>query len=90
MANNIQYAYGYLFAGYNLTAFFVVYFFLLESSGRTLEEVDAMYLLHVTPLKSAKYEFDEEMKKTLGRDINMDVMHLRRHRRGFTKSKEGA
>ena len=89
ITGDIQYAYGYVFAGCNLAAFVVVYFFLMESSGRTLEEVDAMYLLHVNPMKSVKYEFDEETKATLGQDINTDAMHLRKRGRGFTKAEEG-
>lgn len=89
ITGDIQYAYGYVFAGCNLAAFVVVYFFLMESSGRTLEEVDAMYLLHVNPMKSAKYEFDEETKATLGQDINTDAMHLRKRGRGFAKAEEG-
>ena len=48
-----------------------------------------MYLLHVNPMKSAKYEFDEETKATLGEDINTDAMHLRNRGRGFTKAEEG-
>jgi SP family sugar:H+ symporter-like MFS transporter len=89
ITGDIQYAYGYVFAGCNLAAFVVVYFFLMESSGRTLEEVDAMYLLHVNPVKSARYEFDEETKATLGQDINTDAMHLRKRGRGFAKAEEG-
>ncbi|RFU26942.1 hypothetical protein B7463_g9382, partial [Scytalidium lignicola] len=77
ITGDIDFAYGYVFAGCNLAAFFVVYFFLLESSGKTLEEVDAMYLLHITPLKSSKFEFDPETKKNLGQGINTDAMNLR-------------
>lgn len=66
ITGDIQYAYGYVFAGCNLAAFVIVYVFLIESSGKMLEEVDAMYLLHV---KSAKFEFDET-KNTLGNGIN--------------------
>ncbi|TAQ90975.1 hypothetical protein B7494_g692 [Chlorociboria aeruginascens] len=78
ITNDIQYAYGYVFAGCNLAAFVIVYLFLMESSGKTLEEVDAMYLLHVNPIKSAKFEFDEETKMTLGNAINTDAMLLER------------
>lgn len=76
ITGDIQYAYGYVFAGCNLAAFVVVYFFLVESSGKTLEEVDAMYLLRVNPMKSAKFEFDEETKASLGDGLNTDAMHL--------------
>ena len=77
ITNDIQYAYGYVFAGCNLFAAFMVYIWLVESSSKTLEEVDAMYLLHVSPRKSAKFEFDEETKRTLGENINTDAMNLR-------------
>ena len=82
ITGDIQYAYGYVFAGCNLAAFVVVYFFLVESSGRTLEEIDAMYLLHVPPRKSAKFEFDEETRRTLGQGLNTDAMHLKRNKKG--------
>jgi SP family sugar:H+ symporter-like MFS transporter len=88
ITGDIQYAYGYVFAGCNLVASVVVYLFLIESSGRTLEENDAMYLLHVNPRKSAKFEFDKETKDTLGQTINTDAMHLRKRGRGFTKQEE--
>ncbi|TGO32614.1 hypothetical protein BHYA_0302g00120 [Botrytis hyacinthi] len=76
ITNDIQYAYGYVFAGCNLAAFFVVFFFLVESSGRTLEEVDAMYLLEVKPIGSHAYTFDSATMATLGTDINTDAMNL--------------
>lgn len=88
ITNDIQFAYGYVFAGCNLAAFFVVFFFLVESSGKTLEEVDAMYLLHITPLKSATYEFDPETKRTLGQGINTDAMDFQRKNGHFEKRSE--
>lgn len=77
ITGNINYAYGYVFAGCNLAAFFVVFFFLVESSGKTLEEVDAMYLLEVKPIGSHAFEFDENTKASLGTALNTDAMHLR-------------
>ena len=88
ITGDIQYAYGYVFAGCNLAAFVVVYFFLLESTGKTLEEVDAMYLLHVSPRRSAKFEFDEETKNTLGEGLNTDAMHLEGRGRNLRKRNE--
>jgi len=83
ITGDIQYAYGYVFAGCNLAAFVVVYFFLIESSGKTLEEVDQMYLLHVPPRHSAKFEFDEST-----RDIYTDNMQLRNRGRRTVKVDE--
>lgn len=85
ITGDIQFAYGYVFAGCNLAAFVVVYFFLIESSGRTLEEVDALYLLHVRPLGSGKFELDEEMLEGLG----TDKMHLVGRGKGMKKADEG-
>ncbi|KAF6789024.1 High-affinity fructose transporter ght6-like protein 1 [Colletotrichum musicola] len=51
----IDFRYGYLFAGCNLVAAAMVYFFVIEGQGRTLEEIDTMYLEHVTPWKSTQW-----------------------------------
>jgi len=83
ITGDIQYAYGYVFAGCNLAAFVVVYFFLIESSGKTLEEVDQMYLLNVPPRHSAQFEFDES-----ARDIYTDNMQLRNRGRRTVKVDE--
>ncbi|KAL3424112.1 hypothetical protein PVAG01_03393 [Phlyctema vagabunda] len=76
ITGDIDFMYGYVFAGCNLAAFFLVYFFLIESSGKTLEEVDAMYLLYVPPRGSGKFEFDEATRENLGQGLNTDAMHL--------------
>ncbi len=52
----IDYRYGYIFAAGCFTGSVVVYFFLCESSGRTLEEIDTMYLLHIKPWESSKWQ----------------------------------
>lgn len=33
----------------------IVYFFVIEGQGRTIEEIDTMYLEHVKPWKSTKW-----------------------------------
>ncbi|KAF8858748.1 sugar transporter [Acephala macrosclerotiorum] len=53
--DQIGFAYGYIFAGCNLAAAFMIYFFLVESNGKTLEEIDTMYLMHVPPRQSSKF-----------------------------------
>jgi MFS transporter, SP family, sugar:H+ symporter len=88
ITNDINFAYGYVFAGCNLFAAFMVYTWLMESSGKTLEEVDAMYLLGVSPRKSAKFEFDDETRKNLGNIINTDAMNLERTGRKVQKVNE--
>ncbi|KIW19396.1 hypothetical protein PV08_03691 [Exophiala spinifera] len=51
----IDFRYGYVFAACNVVAGILVYFFVIEGQGRTLEEIDTMYLEHVSPRKSAKW-----------------------------------
>jgi MFS transporter, SP family, sugar:H+ symporter len=55
----IDFRYGYVFASCCFAGAVVVYFFLCESQGRTLEEIDTMYVLKVDPRKSAKWEAPE-------------------------------
>lgn len=49
----IDFRYGYVFAGCNFLAAVIVYFFLNEGQGKTLEEIDTMYIQRVPPWKSA-------------------------------------
>ena len=65
ITSDIDFRYGYVFAACCATASVVVYFFLLESSGKTLEEVDTMYLLHVSPRESAKWEAPDDVEDLL-------------------------
>lgn len=51
----IDFRYGYVFAACNLLGAVVVYFFVIEGQGRTLEAIDTMYLLHISPRKSSKW-----------------------------------
>jgi len=43
ITREINYGYGFVFAGCNLAAAVFTYFFLYESSGISLEMIDAMY-----------------------------------------------
>ncbi|KXL48947.1 hypothetical protein M433DRAFT_57424 [Acidomyces richmondensis BFW] len=52
----ISYAYGYVFAGCCFAGAVIVYLFLCEAQGRTLEEIDTMYITHVPPTKSSKWQ----------------------------------
>lgn len=51
----IDFRYGYVFAGTNVLGGLIVYIFVIEGQGRTLEEIDTMYLLGVKPWESAKW-----------------------------------
>lgn len=52
----IDYLYGLVFAGCCAVLVLVVFFFLIESKDRSLEEIDTMYLLHVNPITSSKWD----------------------------------
>lgn len=52
----IDFAYGYVFAGCLFCGIFVVYFCVIEGRGRTLEEMDWMYVNRVPPWKSENFE----------------------------------
>ncbi|KAG2413586.1 hypothetical protein HFD88_002775 [Aspergillus terreus] len=55
ISSSIDFAYGYVFAGCCFAGVLVVFFFVNETQGRTLEEVDTMYVLGVKPWKSASW-----------------------------------
>ncbi|KAL4930366.1 sugar porter family MFS transporter [Aspergillus undulatus] len=56
ITGEIDFAYGYVFAGCLAFGIFVVYFFVIEGKDRTLEELDWMYVNRVKPWQSSKYE----------------------------------
>ncbi|KAF3398393.1 High-affinity fructose transporter ght6 [Penicillium rolfsii] len=53
----IDFRFGYVFAGCLFLAAGLVYFSVIEGQGRTLEEIDTMYLMKVKPWKSSKFVF---------------------------------
>ncbi|KAI0167889.1 general substrate transporter [Pestalotiopsis sp. NC0098] len=71
----IDFRYGYVFAACNLVGGALVYFFVLEGQGRTLEEIDTMYVEHVSPMKSSKWvapppEEMEKIRKEAGTEVS--------------------
>jgi SP family sugar:H+ symporter-like MFS transporter len=79
----IDYQYGYVFAACCFLGAIVVYFFVCESHGRTLEEIDTMYILHVTPWKSKHWT------PTPGEELpNLDNTYLTPGGRGIKKTNE--
>ncbi|KAJ5091494.1 hypothetical protein NUU61_006364, partial [Penicillium alfredii] len=56
----IDFRFGYVFAGCLFLAAGLVYFAVIEGQGRTLEEIDTMYLMKVKPWKSSKFKFPAE------------------------------
>jgi SP family sugar:H+ symporter-like MFS transporter len=56
ITGDIDFAYGYVFAGCLFFAVIIVYFFVIEGKDKTLEEMDMMYVMRVPPWKSSKWE----------------------------------
>jgi len=56
IVGDIDFRYGYVFAACNAVAGFVVFFFVIEGKGRTLEEINEMYIEKVVPWKSSTWE----------------------------------
>ncbi|KAJ5156538.1 hypothetical protein N7492_009341 [Penicillium capsulatum] len=55
IAGDIDFAYGYVFAGCLFFSVIIVYFFVIEGKDKTLEEMDMMYVMRVPPWKSSKW-----------------------------------
>lgn len=56
ITDSIDYYYGLVFAGCCAALVAIVYFFVIETKDRSLEEIDTMYLLHVNPITSSKWD----------------------------------
>lgn len=79
----IDYQYGYVFAGCCFAGAAVVYFFVCESQGRSLEEIDTMYILGVKPWQSKDWVPPE------GEELpNLDNTYLTPGARGINKKQE--
>jgi len=65
ITNDIDYFYGLIFGGCCFALFFIVYFFMIETKDRSLEEIDTMYVLHVNPITSAKWDASSVQKEGL-------------------------
>ena len=64
----INFYYGYVFMGCLVFSFFYVFFFVCETKGLTLEEVNEMYEEGVLPWKSAQWL--PTTKRTSGYDVD--------------------
>jgi SP family sugar:H+ symporter-like MFS transporter len=83
ITNAIDYRYGYVFAGCCLAGAAVVFFFVIETHGRSLEEIDTMYILGVRPITSAKWQPPEDDELP-----NLDNTYLTPGARGINKGGE--
>ncbi|CAK7205965.1 hexose transporter hxt5 [Sporothrix eucalyptigena] len=80
ITGSIDFRYGYVFAGTNVIGGLIVYFFVVESQGRTLEEIDTMYLEKVNPRKSSKWVAPHphemaKIRKAAGTDMEAVAEH---------------
>ena len=87
ITNNIDYFYGLVFGTCCAVLAIIVYFFMIETKGRSLEEIDTMYVLHVNPITSAKWTPDSLQNDGLP---DTDRMHLGPGGRTFSKAEQGA
>jgi len=74
----IDFRYGYVFAACNFMGGLIVYFFVMEGQGRTLEELDTMYIEKVVPWKSKNWippnpEEMSRIRKAAGTHDDLEV-----------------
>lgn len=84
ITDDINYWYGLVFGGCCLALVFIVFFFMIETKGRSLEEIDTMYMLHVNPITSASWDPSSVQRDGL---VQTDNMHLAAG--GRAKAEEG-
>ncbi|KAF4464206.1 MFS transporter SP family sugar:H+ symporter [Fusarium albosuccineum] len=70
----IDYFYGLVFAACCAVLVLIVFFFVIESKDRTLEEIDTMYMLHVNPITSSKWNAETQSNKN-HREATTDEEH---------------
>lgn len=85
ITDQIDYFYGLVFAVSLVVLFFVVYFFMIETKDRSLEEIDTMFILHVNPITSAKWDASSLQKDGL---IDTDRLQLGPGGRNFSKHEQ--
>ncbi|KAH7366613.1 hypothetical protein BKA66DRAFT_573278 [Pyrenochaeta sp. MPI-SDFR-AT-0127] len=85
ITDQIDYFYGLVFAVSLVVLFFIVYFFMIETKGRSLEEIDTMYVLHVNPITSAKWDASSLQKDGL---VDTDRLHMGTGGRTFSKAEQ--
>ncbi|RDA86491.1 hypothetical protein CP532_2007 [Ophiocordyceps camponoti-leonardi (nom. inval.)] len=56
ITDQIDYLYGLVFAGCCAALVLIVFFFVIESKDRTLEEIDTMYVRRVNAIKSSDWD----------------------------------
>ncbi|TVY84680.1 Galactose transporter [Lachnellula suecica] len=72
----IDYFYGLVFAGCTFALFWIVYFFMIETKDRSLEEIDSMYVAGVNPITSAKWNPSDLGPEGIA-GVGTDRLHLK-------------
>lgn len=85
ITDQIDYFYGLVFAVSVVVLFFIVYFFMIETKDRSLEEIDTMYVLHVNPITSSKWDASSLQKDGL---VDTDRLHMGAGGRTFSKAEQ--
>lgn len=85
VTDRIDYFYGLVFAVSLVLLFIVVYFFMIETKDRSLEEIDTMYVLHVNPITSSKWDASSLAKDGL---VDTDRLHMGTGGRSFSKAEQ--
>ncbi|KAF4120939.1 MFS transporter, SP family, sugar:H+ symporter [Geosmithia morbida] len=83
ITNAIDFRYGYVFAACNCVGALIVYFFVIEGQGRTIEEIDTAYLDRVVPWKSSQWVAPppEEMarrRREAGTELDPEALNEQR------------
>lgn len=69
ISHAIDFQYGYVFAACSFSAALITYFFVCETQGRTLEEIDTMYVEHVKAWKSSTWVAPAHIRHTEDVDV---------------------
>jgi SP family sugar:H+ symporter-like MFS transporter len=85
ITDRIDYFYGLVFGVSCALLFFAVYFFMIETKDRSLEEIDTMYMLHVNPITSSKWDPSSLQGDGL---VDTDRLHMGTGGRTFSKAEQ--
>ena len=85
VTDQIDYFYGLVFGVSCFLLFWVVYFFMIETKDRSLEEIDTMYMLHVNPITSAKWDPSSLQKDGL---VDTDRLQMGPGGRSWSKAEQ--
>lgn len=80
ITDDIDYFYGLIFAGCCAALVLIVFFFVIESKDRTLEEIDTMYVQHVNPITSSRWIPNKQHQNEVG-----EISDVRSHTQNSEK-----